>query len=320
MTLQQLYYIVELSKHTSISAAASALFIAQPSLSTAIKDLEKEFHITILKRNRHGITFTAEGLEFLNFANTIIEQTTNLREHFGKSTNGEHTIQLSIASQHYMFAVDALTAYLQSLMHVPGYTITFREERTSQVIHDVITQRSEIGIVFISKMTQKFMERTFRKNRLEFTELFSYPPYVFICSTHPLAAYDEITIEQLAPYPYIQYTQDEDSYQFAEEIVIPNINPKRTINITDRSTMFSIIAATDAYTVGSGILLNAWHHIPVKAIPIRNPLDIMRVGWFKQKAIPLSPMAQCYIDHLEETIRTKGIPLSNNPLVSETTD
>lgn len=59
MTLQQLHYIVELSKHNSISAAAQALFIAQPSLSTAVKELEKEFHITILERNRHGISFTS---------------------------------------------------------------------------------------------------------------------------------------------------------------------------------------------------------------------------------------------------------------------
>ena len=96
MTLQQLYYIVELSKHNSISAAAEALFIAQPSLSTTIKELEKEFHITILKRNRHGITFTPEGLEFLNYANHIIEQTINLREHFNPHQPSKNKLRLSI--------------------------------------------------------------------------------------------------------------------------------------------------------------------------------------------------------------------------------
>ena len=115
MTLQQLYYIVELSKHNSISAAAEALFIAQPSLSTTIKELEKEFHITILERNRHGITFTPEGLEFLNYANHIIEQTTNLREHFNPHQPSKNKLRLSISSQHYMFAVDAFTDYLQTL-------------------------------------------------------------------------------------------------------------------------------------------------------------------------------------------------------------
>lgn len=253
MTLQQLYYIVELSKHNSISAAAEALFIAQPSLSTTIKELEKEFHITILERNRHGITFTPEGLEFLNYANHIIEQTTNLREHFNPHQPSQNKLRLSISSQHYMFAVDAFTDYLQTLAKKPQYAITFREGRTSQVIQDVVTQRSQIGIIFISKMTQKFMTRTLRKNRLKFTELFSYPPSVFLQANHPLAQYPSLSIDQLRPYPYIQYTQEEDSYQFAEEVVIPDIKPDREISTTDRSTLFSVIAATDAYTIGTGI-------------------------------------------------------------------
>ena len=242
MTLQQLYYIVELSKHNSISAAAEALFIAQPSLSTTIKELEKEFHITILERNRHGITFTPEGLEFLNYANHIIEQTTNLREHFNPHQPSKNKLRLSISSQHYMFAVDAFTDYLQTLSKKPQYAITFREGRTSQVIQDVVTQRSQIGIIFISKMTQKFMTRTLRKNRLKFTELFAYPPSVFLQANHPLAKYPSLSIDQLRPYPYIQYTQEEDSYQFSEEVIIPDIKPEREISTTDRSTLFSVIA------------------------------------------------------------------------------
>lgn len=312
MTLQQLHYIVELSKHNSISAAAQALFIAQPSLSTAVKELEKEFHITILERNRHGISFTPEGLEFLNYANHIIEQTTSLREHFSPQQEGEKKLRLSISSQHYMFAVDALTDYLQSIIRNPRYTITFREGRTSQVIQDVITQRSQIGIIFISKMTQKFMERTLRKNGLEFTELFSYPPYVFMNTAHPLSKYASLSIEQLAPYPYIQYTQEEDSYQFSEEIIIPDINPERAINITDRSTLFSVIASTDAYTVGTGILFRAWDYWPIVSIPMKNLLDIMRVGWIKSQTTNLPPTARDYIEQLKNTLINRGVTLSES--------
>jgi DNA-binding transcriptional LysR family regulator len=312
MTLQQLFYIVELSKHNSISSAAQALFIAQPSLSTAIKELEKEFHITILERSRHGISFTPEGLEFLNYANHIIEQTTNLREHFSPQQEKRKKLCLSISSQHYMFATDALTAYLHSITQIPRYTITLREGRTSQVIQDVITQRSQIGIIFISKMTQKFMERTLRKNGLEFTELFSYPPYVFMNTSHPLSKYKSLSIEQLIPYPYIQYTQGEDSYQFSEEIIIPDIKPEREINITDRSTLFSIIASTDAYTVGTGILFRDWKHWPIVSIPMKNPLDIMRVGWIKSQTTTLSPTARYYIKHLINTLISLGVTLSES--------
>ena len=124
-----------------------------------------------------------------------------------------------------MFAVDAFTDYLQTLAKKPQYAITFREGRTSQVIQDVVTQRSQIGIIFISKMTQKFMTRTLRKNRLKFTELFSYPPSVFLQANHPLAQYPSLSIDQLRPYPYIQYTQEEDSYQLPKRSSSPTSSP-----------------------------------------------------------------------------------------------
>lgn len=313
MTLQQIYYIVELSKHNSISAAAEALFIAQPSLSTTIKELEKEFHITILERNRHGITFTPEGLEFLNYANHIIEQTTNLREHFNPHQPNRNKLRLSISSQHYMFAVDTFTDYLQTLSKKPQYAITFREGRTSQVIQDVVTQRSQIGIIFISKMTQKFMTRTLRKNRLKFTELFAYPPSVFLQANHPLAKYPSLSIDQLRPYPYIQYTQEEDSYQFSEEVIIPDIKPEREISTTDRSTLFSVIAATDAYTIGTGILFRNDRKWPIVSIPMKNPLDIMRVGWIKLQETPLPLAAKAYIEQLEKTLVHSHVIAENQP-------
>lgn len=308
MTLQQLRYIVELSKHNSISAAAQALFIAQPSLSTAIKELEKEFHITILERNRHGTSFTPDGLEFLNYANRILEQTTSLKEHFNPSNSEQTRLRLSISSQHYMFAVDALTQYLATIRQTPRYTVFFQEVRTTQVIHDVVTQRSQIGIIFISKMTMKFMDRLLRRNGLEFKELFSFPPNVFINATHPLAKCDTLSIEQLMPYPYIQYTQGEDSYQFSEEVIIPDIKPKQEIYVTDRSTLFNIIMTTDAYTIGTGITFETLED-QIVSIPMKNPLDIMRVGWIKLKNNKLTPEASDYIKQLREFLANRTIPI-----------
>lgn len=66
MTLQQLRYIIEISKSGSITAAAKNLFIAQPSLSKVVKDLEEEFHITILKRSRMAFLLPPKGLSFFS--------------------------------------------------------------------------------------------------------------------------------------------------------------------------------------------------------------------------------------------------------------
>lgn len=157
------------------------------------------------------------------------------------------------------------------------------------------------------------MTRTLRKNRLKFTELFSYPPSVFLQANHPLAQYPSLSIDQLRPYPYIQYTQEEDSYQFAEEVVIPDIKPDREISTTDRSTLFSVIAATDAYTIGTGILFRDGRKWPIVSIPMKNPLDIMRVGWIKLQETPLPLAARAYIEQLEKTLVNSHVIAEDQP-------
>ena len=171
MTLQQLRYILELSRHNSISAAAHALNISQPSLSTAIKDLEKEFSLTLVERNRHGITFTPAGLEFLHYAGHILSHAEAMHDHFQAEKKQDLPQVLSISSQHYPFADEA---FIHALQHVPpnaACTFTLREGRTSQVIHDVVTRESQLGILFLSHMNARFLKDLFHKNKLEFTPL-----------------------------------------------------------------------------------------------------------------------------------------------------
>lgn len=130
MTLQQLSYILELSRHNSISAAAHALNISQPSLSTAIKDLEKEFSLTLVERNRHGITFTPAGLEFLHYAGHILSHAEAMHDHFQAEKKQDLPQVLSISSQHYPFADEA---FIHALQHVPpnaACTFTLREGRS----------------------------------------------------------------------------------------------------------------------------------------------------------------------------------------------
>jgi DNA-binding transcriptional LysR family regulator len=302
MTLHQLRYIVELSRHNSISAAAQTLEISQPSLSTAIKDLEKEFHITLLERNRHGISFTPAGLEFLHFANRIISQTEQLCDHFNLGVAPHCKLQLSLSGQHYMFTIDALTRYIQSIPAEKKYSISLREGRTSQVIQDVITLQSQIGILFTSYMTKQFLHTLFTKNDLEFIELCRFTPSVYINKNHPLAECGELSIAQLKTYPYIRFEQGQDSRQFSEEIMIPDIKSEQSIYVTDRSALFSIISATDAYTIGTGQLHPSISGQHICSIPLKSPVDMMTVGWIKLKNIVLPREALLFMNKLSTSL------------------
>ena len=110
MTLQQLRYIVEVYKCGSITEAAHRLFIAQPSLSKAIKDVEDEFHITILKRGRHGASFTEDGMKFLQFAHRVLDASDDIYEYFSQDQPKEKDIYLSVSSQHSRRRADPVHA------------------------------------------------------------------------------------------------------------------------------------------------------------------------------------------------------------------
>ena len=112
MTLTQLKYIVETAKAGSISRAAEKLYISQPSLTAAIRELEHEFGITIFQRTNKGIILTSEGEEFLGYARQVITQTSLMEERYSGAAPVRH--QFCVSTQHYSFAVEAFVELLKT--------------------------------------------------------------------------------------------------------------------------------------------------------------------------------------------------------------
>jgi len=106
MTLQQLKYVIEVARSRSISKAAQALFISQPSLSNALKELEKEIGVKIFSRTNKGIHVTKEGSEFLGYARQVLEQAELLENRYYNNAAPQH--HFAVSAQHYAFAVSAL--------------------------------------------------------------------------------------------------------------------------------------------------------------------------------------------------------------------
>ena len=105
MTLQQLHYIIVISETGSINKAAEKLYVSQPSLTSAIKELEREIGIVIFNRTGKGVTLTADGAEFLPHARQVYGQYENLLETYGKG--GVRKQKFGVSTQHYSFAVKA---------------------------------------------------------------------------------------------------------------------------------------------------------------------------------------------------------------------
>lgn len=305
MTFQQLKYIVEISKCGSISQAAENLLIAQPSLSKTIQELEKELGCTLLKRSRRGVVFTAEGIEFLQYATRILGEAEAVKERFAPQVQ-EHKVKLSVASQHYAVVSKAFAEFASRCESRP-YSLSLHEGRTSQVISSVVTQKCSLGIIGIAATNRSFMRKLFKQNNLAFSPLFTCPLRVYIHPRHPLAGKEELTLEDLNPYPCIQYMQGRDSHYYNEEYVGPQ-KPDKTIYASDKGTVRFLVEHTKAYLIGTGMSLSS----AVVTLPLRTAMEPVTVGYIRLKHLPVAPEIETYIDLLKQIVaedqRRAGFP------------
>lgn len=298
LTLQQLKYVIEVANRGSINEAAKRLFISQPSLSNAIKDLEEELQIAIFERSNKGISLSKEGVEFLSYARQVVEQAELLE---GRYLNAKPSPQhFSVSTQHYAFAVNAFVSLVKEYGQ-EEYELTLRETKTHEIIEDVSTLRSEIGILYVNEFNGKVIHKLLRSANLQFTSLFTAKPHIFISIHNPLAQHDIVTIDQLQDYPYLSFDQGEyNSFHFAEEI-LSTLSRKKSIRVSDRATLFNLLIGLNGYTISTGVLskdLNGNEIIPV-------PLDCnetINVGWIAHRNVALSKLGTAYIEALEKAI------------------
>lgn len=298
MTLNQLRYVVMVAQTGSITQAAKRLFISQPSLTNAIKELESEMHITIFRRTNKGVIVSREGETFLSYARQVLDQADLLEERY---MNDKHqSPHFSVSCQHYSFAVNAFVDVIRQF-GVNQYDFTLRETETHEIIEDVSTMKSEIGVLFTCPKNEEVIMKMIRQNNLEFKELFVAKPHVFISYHHPLAYKKTLTLKDLEDYPYLSFEQGEyNSFYFSEE-VLSTLDRKRNIKVRDRATLFNLLIGLNGYTVSTGIISKELNGETIISVPLLVD-EIMRVGTITQKNMILSRYGEAYMEALKKHI------------------
>lgn len=296
MTLQQLKYVVTVAEQGSISGAAKELFISQPSLTNAIKELEKEMQITIFNRTNKGIIVSGEGDVFLAYARQVLEQADLLKEKFLNVK--KQSPRFSVSCQHYSFAVNAFVDVIEAF-DADQYDFTLRETQTYEIIEDVARLRSEIGILFLNDFNEAVLSKLLKSHDLEFHQLFVASPHVFISRKHPLAGNSIITNEELEEYPYLSFEQGEhNSFYFSEEI-FSDFERRKNIRVRDRATLFNLLIGLNGYTVCSGVIDKKLNGKDIIAVPLADESD-MRIGYITHRKGMLSRLGTTYLEALQK--------------------
>lgn len=295
MKLTQLKYIVEVAETGTISKAAENLYLSQPNLTVAIKELESEFDITIFSRTNKGVVLTKDGEEFLGYARQVIGQIELMEERYKGNTTVRH--QFCVSAQHYSFVVEA---FVKLIREYGGdeYDFRIRETQTYEIIEDVAKLKSDVGVLYLNRFNETVIRRLLRENDLSFNRLFTARPHVFVDAGNPLAQKKIITLDDLAPYPRLSYEQgDHNSFYFSEEI-LSTLECKKDIMVRDRATLFNLLIGLNGYTICSGVINTDLNGENIVAVPL-DVDDYMEIGYILHRKIVPGKFTKGYIKALE---------------------
>ena len=296
MTLTQLRYVITVANANSMNEAARTLFISQPSLSSAIKELEEEIGIEVFRRSNRGISVTPEGEEFLGYARQVVEQCELIESRY--VTRESQKKKFSVSSQHYTFAVDAFVKLVKQF-GMDEYEFAIHEARTYSVIEDVRNYKSEIGILYLNDFNSKVLKKLFYESGLEFVPLMECGIYVYMWKGHPLSDRKLISLEELDEYPCLSFEQGTyNSFYFAEE-VLSTYNYKRLIKADDRATLLNLMVGLNAYTLCSGIICEELNGSDYCAVKLDSD-ERMTIGYLIRKGSTVSRLGMRYIEELSK--------------------
>ena len=304
ITLQQLRYFVEVAAEGSITAAADLLCVAQPTMSAALKDLERRVGRVLLRRAVRGAALTEDGSEFLGYARQVVEHAELLEQNYlGRPPSRR---LLAVSAQHYSFVVEAFVRMVKA-SQAAEYAFTLRETRTADIIEDVRTLRSEIGVLYRSDFNRKVIDKLLRDSELAFTPLFLASPHIFVARTNPLASRRRVSLQDLEHLPRLTFDQGTDnSFYFAEEILSTR-SSAQDIRVSDRATIFNLMIGLDGYTISTGIVSD-----DLDPSIVAVPLDVdehIEIGWIGHGSASLTGQAERFVAEMRDVVTGFGVEL-----------
>ncbi len=296
MTIMQLKYVIAIDEECSMRKAADRLYVSQPGLSSAVRDLENEIGIQIFERVHNGVVTTAAGASFIAYARGAVEQFENVEARYLNSRSERPAF--SVSMQHYTVAVNAFIDTVKEF-DLPEYQYFIRETQTSEVIDDVKTLRSEVGVIALSDFNKNTFRKIFADASLEFHELFTRNTYVYLKKDHPLAHKEELSLDELQDYPCMVFDQGDNTSFYYREEALATYDYKKIISTNERATSIELMIGLNGYAVGAAMLGDSLNTSEIKVVKLKEE-EGLTFGYIVRKGVVLSEMGKTFIGKLEK--------------------
>ena len=212
-------------------------------------------------------------------------------------------MQYNMASWLFRVKVPSFTNW--NLNDGGGYvsyeTSSLKSQFTYDVIDEIETADSDIGILAIKGNDSVIMNRYLFKKNINFTPVIKVFPHVFIRKGHPLSKKKILKYEQLREYPFVSYEQGEHSNSFFTEEIMTGYSSKQ-IEISDRASLMNILLDTDCYTVGTGIMPSAINNGNIISVPLENE-EYYTIGYILRSDRQIQSLTMDFIKLFKSTIK-----------------
>lgn len=296
MTLKQILYVRAVSKAGSIGKAAEALFISQSSLSESIQNLEREYDMVLFERTSRGISLTRQGEEFLKDTQLLSNIYQDLDDKYkNRKSDREH---FCVSSLHHVSGIDAFE-HIVSQPKNQKYHLGYFEGNMDQVLQDVETNRSDVGVLFFTSDSRSTIIKACNRRNIFFQHMRYDLLHIYVHKSHPLAGRGSVTLAEIQQHPFISYEECHPSSARFTPTRRQWDPQQQIISVSDRAMAYSVLALGSAYVTGSGYLTQEDCRRSLVTAPITD-LGQIEIGYICNPARALSELALEYIEWLKK--------------------
>lgn len=231
--------MVEVERVGSITKAASNLFMGQPNLSKAIKEVENELGIAVFKRSAKGVFPTEKGTEFLQYAKSILVQLEKIESMYNTEKND--TIEFGVSVPRASYIAGAFTEFVNGLDKDKGILIDFRETNSVEAISNVCDSISNIAVIRYDLEDEEYFLSMLSEKNLRHEPVLKFEYRVLLSADDPLAELDEIPVERLYDYTEIVHGDNQVPYLSSSYTKKNGSMCSRRIYVYERGSQFDLL-------------------------------------------------------------------------------
>lgn len=233
-------YAVEVEQTRSITQAAENLFMAQPNLSKAIKELEDSLGIIIFERNSKGVTPTKKGMEFLEYAKNVLVQL-NKMEALASEDNGQRQY-FNIAIPRGSYIADGVINFVSGLDYEKEIDVSIKETNSMETINGICENTFSFGIIRYQSNYETYFLDYLQEKNLSYDLVWEFEYLALMSGNHPLAEERELSQEKLARYVEIVHGDTAVPYLSANELKRSEAEKiRKKIYVYERGSQFDML-------------------------------------------------------------------------------